>query len=465
MGKQLIAHPFPRQFEAYQYLHDLVTMFLLYGGGAEGGKSWLGCEWLLFNCYGYPGSRWFIGRKQLKRLMSTTYITWLKVCSFYNIPQSDWHLNGQYNYIEFIAGRAKGSRIDLLDLAYQPTDPLFERLGSLEVTGGWIEEAGEIEFMCFDVLKSRVGRWKNEEFGLMAKILLTCNPTKNWLYRIFYKPWKDGVLAGVYAFVRSLYKDNPHTRESAEKRLNQITDRILRARLKEGFWEYTESDMDLMSYDTIVDLFTNVVESSEEKFITADIARFGSDKIVIGLWNGYFLSKIVEKQKQDTSRTARDIRDIAVDNGVPYSHIIVDEEGVGGGVVDQLPGCVGFVAGSAALPNVVTKKKENYKNLRAQVSFMFAEKANNHGIAISPNLSEKQKEMIVEDLQQLRRVDTAADAPLQIISKDEMKASIMRSPDYGDMIVMRMALTLKKKPRYSQYEGAGGVQGFIPGVG
>lgn len=43
-------------------------------------------------------------------------------------------LTGKDNFIEL----GNGSRIDLLDLQYQPRDPLYERFGSLEYTGGWI---------------------------------------------------------------------------------------------------------------------------------------------------------------------------------------------------------------------------------------------------------------------------------------------------------------------------------------
>ena len=59
--------------------------------------------------------------------MKSSYITWTKVCAYHKIPRDDWKLNGQYNYIEFL----NGSRIDLLDLAYKPTDEMYERLGSL----------------------------------------------------------------------------------------------------------------------------------------------------------------------------------------------------------------------------------------------------------------------------------------------------------------------------------------------
>ncbi len=444
--------PTIKQHYAYQKLWDRITRFILFGGGAEGGKSWLGNEWLITNCYRYPGSKWFIGRKELKDIMATTYITFQKVCAFHHIPQSDWHLNGEYNYIQF----RNSSRIDLLDLKPKPTDPEFQSLGSLEFTGGWVEEAGEVEFKAFDVLKARVGRWKNDDFGLTPpKILLTCNPFQNWLYRLFYKPFKKGELADGYAFIQSLYNDNPYTAKGAEERLNQITDPVTRARLKEGLWEYDSSEGALMNYDAIVDLFTNTVELSPEKYLTEDVARFGRDRIVTGLWQGLNLTEIVEKGKQGLDITTQETRDLLIQRAIPYSHAIIDDDGVGGGVTDNIKGIKGFIGNASPIKRkeqVRTKDgleeveiKENYLNLRSQCYFMLAEKVNTHQVAISAKISEEQKELIIQDLQQVRRKEKTADAPLQIVSKEEMKALLGRSPDFGDMIMMRMFAELNSK--------------------
>ena len=468
-----IIKPEPKQFEAYQLLFDKFTQFVLFGGGSGGGKTWLGAEWLMQNCYRYPGSHWFIGRNELTRLMGSSYQTWLKVCEFHKIPQADWRLNGQYHFIEFRNTDSKefddkGSRIDLIDLAYKPTDPMYQRFGSLEYTGGWIEEGGEVNFAAFDMLKSRVGRWMNDDYNLFPpKILITCNPEQNWLYRIFYKPFQKGSLPGGYSFVQSLYGDNSYTRDQYEKQLSSITDPVLRMRLKMGLWEYAEGDNTLISYDAITDLFTNSVTEASNKFMTADIARLGSDLIVYGLWRGLNLYRVVVKQKQGIDQTIGDIAELARLEGVPYSQIVADEDGVGGGVIDGLRGIKGFVGNSQPLKRKDGRNnpKENYRNLRSQCAYITAEKINNHEVAITDkDLEEKYKEMIVEDLQQIKRKDPEKEGPLAIVPKEEIKDALGRSPDMGDMILMRMFFELDRPKVFPLSYDVGGVKPYLPGI-
>lgn len=410
----------------------------MFGGGAGGGKSWLGCEWLLTNCYFYPGSKWFIGREELKRLMQSTYVTWTKVCAFHKIPTEDWSLNGQYNYIQFI----NGSRIDLLDVKYLPTDSLYERFGSLEYTGGWIEEASEVEFKAFDVLKTRVGRHMNDALNLIGKILITCNPKKNWLYQVIYKPWKNGTLPKEYAFIQSLYGDNQYTAEKYGKDLEQISDLSTKQRLKFGNWEYDDDPATLINFDAIIDLFTNVVDVGD-KFITADLARYGSDKIVIYLWNGLKVEQIIVKQKQGTDQTQTDIKTLATEHKVPFSRIIVDDDGVGGGVVDNMRGIKGFVNNSSALDNPVTHAQENYQNLKTQCYYLLADYINNHKISIVTQ-DEKFKADLVEELEQVKSKDADKDQKKRLMPKEEIKELLGRSPDYADALMFRMYFELRK---------------------
>ena len=95
--------------------------------------------------------------------------------------------NAQDSHIRF----ANGSEILLLDLAYLPSDPLYTRFGSLELTGAFVDEAAEVEEQCITILSTRIGRQYNEKYNLKPKLLLTFNPDKGFVYRNFYKPYKE----------------------------------------------------------------------------------------------------------------------------------------------------------------------------------------------------------------------------------------------------------------------------------
>ena len=247
-----------------------------------------------------------MAREELSRLMKSSFITFEKVCRFHKIPKEDWKLNGQYNYIEF----KNGSRIDLLDLAHQPRDPLWERFGSLEYTGGWIEEAGEVSFGAFDILKTRIGRHLNREMDIPSKIFITTNPKKNWLYKLVYKPFREKTLPVEYAFIKSLYMDNTYTAEAYGKELAQIKDKATKQRLMYGNWEYDDDPNTLIEYDAIIDLFTNSVPEGE-RYLTCDVARYGRDKTVIMLWDGWRVYKIIVIERSGLDKVEDKIRDLA----------------------------------------------------------------------------------------------------------------------------------------------------------
>ena len=451
--------PLPKQHLAWQKLIDNITKYVLFGGGAGGGKSWLGCEWLLVMCYQYPKSKWFIGRKELKRLMASSYETFKKVCSFHNIPETDWKLNGQYNYIEF----TNGSKIDLLDVNFEPKDPMFERFGSLEYTGGWLEEAGEIDFKAFDVLKTRVGRHLNKEYNIHPKLLITANPKKNWLKRLFYIPFLEGTLKNTYAFIRSLYSDNLYTSDIYGEQLNEISDKATKDRLKDGNWDYDDDKSCLIKSDNAKDIFTNTVEEGE-KYATIDIARFGKDTTKLYLWNGFTNYKRITWNHQDTEITSLKVKEILAEEQIPYSHVIADEVGVGGGVIDKLRGINGFISNSSPLENPNARQitvirngkevditpRENFATLKDQCGYLLADKVNSHGMKLNVE-SETEKERILEEISELKDLNPDEDGKKRLVPKDIIKENIGRSPDDLDNLIMRMWFELEKKRDNSNF--------------
>ena len=437
---EITLKPTLKQHEAWQALrtHDIVFL----GGGAGGGKSWWLCETRLINCYLYPGYKSFIGREELKRLMLSTYITWTKVCKYHGIPQDDWKLNGQYNYIEF----KNGSRIDLLDLKYLPSDPLYERFGSLEYSDGAIEEAGEVHFGAYDVLKSRIGRHMNEV--IKPTLAITGNPKKNWTYKEFYKPFKDGSLPDNIKFIQSLYSDNKYTADSYKKQLSSIRDKATKERLMLGNWEYDDDPNWLIeSYDKLIDIFENNTKTHGRMYMSCDVARFGSDKAVIGVWNGYDIIELKTFDLSATTEIVEQIKKFQSLHTIPNSSIVIDGDGVGGGVVDMIRNSVEFH--NNARPTKIRSAHEEYDNLKSQCAFDLSDKINDGLITISATISEQTRNNITEELEHLKRRLTGN--KLGLISKDQIKDNIGRSPDFMDMMLMRMIFEVKPVHKTRSY--------------
>lgn len=431
-------NPTDKQKEAYRALLDPNVDTVFFGGSAGGGKSWIICESRLLRAYTYPGYRSFIAREELKRLMQSTYVTWTKVCQYYKIPQDDWKLNGQYNYIEF----KNGSRIDLLDIKLVPSDPLFERFGSLEYTDGAIEEAGETAYLAYDVLKSRIGRHKNKEFGLHPTMLISGNPKKNWTFTEFYKPWKNGTLPANARFIQALYTDNKHTAEEYGKQLSQIHDRVMKERLMYGNWDYADDDNALMSFDNIQDMFTNTIEETDTKYLTVDVARYGSDSTVFNYWKGLHSYKTERFTKLGVDQVSEKLKIALRDEKIPYSHCGVDDDGIGGGVTDMVKGVRPFTANKTPFMNRYTGKPDNFRNLKTQCAYLLAELVNAHKVKVT--CDDATKELLSEELAQIKRKDSDKEGKLEIEPKDKQKEMLGRSPDVADTLVMRMMFELER---------------------
>lgn len=425
-----------KQLEAYSKLKDDTTRSVCYGGAAGGGKSWLGCEWLMVCADSIPGFRGFIGRDELKKIKQSTYITWHKVAKHHNYYR--WHYNGQDNKVIF----DNGSEIDFLDLRLKPSDPMFERFGSLEYTAGWIEEAGEVDFGAYEVLMTRVGRHLNKEQGLFPKMLITCNPKKNWLYNDYYKPHSTGKLPEDKAFIQAFVDDNPYLSDDYVQNLKNTKDKVKRERLLLGDWEYDDDPSSLIDYDSITDYFSNEhVKGDGLLYITADIARFGDDSTIIRVWDGMRVLERIQLDDYPITGSAMRIKQTANSYGIPMSKVLVDEDGIGGGVKDMLK-CKGFIANSS--PVKVKGRQENYGNLKSQCAFRMAARICNKEVYEEID-DETARARITEELEQVRAKNVDKDGKQYIEPKDAVKKRIGRSPDDWDSIMMREYFELQRK--------------------
>lgn len=453
-------NPSPKQYEAYQYLTDKETTEVGYGGAAYGGKSYLGCFWITANCLAYPDTGWLLGRKDLINLRRTTLLTLFKLWEELGVKREEYNYNQQQNIITF----ENKSQIFLFDLAQQPSDPLFTRLGGLELTGGFVDESNEVPEQAIQIVLTRLGRRRNQEYGLAPKLLEGFNPDKGHVYSRYYKPWRDRQLPTYRKFIKALPTDNPTV---TEQYLNQLrnSDKVTRERLLLGNFEYDDDPTALMTYDAIIDVFTNTVVENGEKYLTADIARFGQDRTVVILWKGLEAYAIYTYEKQGLDVTASKIKEFSANERIPFSHIIVDEDGVGGGVVDALRGIKGFTANAKAFENPITHQEDNFANLKAQCTYKLADYVNDHKIAVRAD--GEVRTLLIEELEQIKTKDIDKDRKLQIRSKEEIKELLRRSPDYADALMMRMWFEFKPTGQVAhqfrpQGMNVGQSQGVIP---
>lgn len=426
----------PKQSTAFQYLMDNTTTELLFGGGAGGGKSYLGCAWIIHSCLRFKGIRCLIGRSKLDSLKKTTLNTFFEICTEWKII-SGKHFN--YNASSNIITFYNGSEVMLKDLFHYPSDPNYDSLGSLEITFAFIDECNQITHKAKTILSSRL-RYKLDKYNLIPKLLMTCNPAKNWVYNEFYQPNKNNELIEHRKFIQSLVSDNKNISIHYAEQLSKL-DEISKQRLLFGNWEYDDSEDKLINYDAILNCFDNYNAEQGEKYITADIARFGKDKTVIILWNGMKAEKFKVLNKNSIVEASNEIKELQRTAGVNLGNIIVDDDGVGGGVRDILR-CKPFVNNGKVINN------ENYQNLKTQCYYKLAEVINKGQIGIEAT-NPKMKETIIQELEQIRRDKIDRDSKLAIIPKEKVKTILGRSPDFSDAIMMRMWYELK--PNVGKY--------------
>lgn len=418
----------PKQIKAAEYWLDQITEEILYGGAKGGAKSYLGCSLIFGDALTYPGTHYFIARHSLTDLIKFTTPSIYEVFEHWGIDYTQYmRFNGKENYFHLF----NESRVYFLDCKHLPSDPDYHRFGSMQFTRGWLEEVGEIPSLAIVNLSASVGRWKNNDYDLKRKLLLTCNPNKGYAYKEFFIPHEEKELPDYRRFVKSLPSDNKYLSKEYLEALNRLP-KNERARLLFGDWRYDDDPTKLCEYDKILDLWTNDHVQKGKKYITADIARFGKDTTDIWAWDGLIAVEKTKLKKSSIPESVEAIRKMKLKHHVPMSNISVDEQGVGGGVVDLLPGCFGFVANAKP---IVTDKRENYANLKAQCSFILSEYVNDGKMWIR---FEDDKDEIIEELEQLKKSKELLEGKLDVIKKEEVKKLIGRSPDHQDNLLQRI---------------------------
>lgn len=443
-----------KQIELFKYLSDDKTDEILFGGAAGGAKSWGGCEWYLWRSLAYPGTKRFIGRHHLSEIRESTIPTMMKVFEKHEIPSTCWKYNEQSVKITF----ANGSIIKGIEMMHKPGDPDFDSFGSTEFTEGWIEEGGGIAYKAKEVAATRIGRHYNDKYGIRGKLLITGNPSKNWMYSQFYKPDRDGTLEKGRVFLRSLVSDNPFREAGYEERLSKL-EGASRARLYLGDWDFVDDPLALISPEAIQDLFTNdfVKPDTTEKCLVIDVAMHGGDMLRAGVFYGDVMVEHRAMAKSGGAQVLALAKRLQAEHGIQASRIIYDADGVGaflGGDGGFIPGAIPF-HGNAA-PFIVGKNEASrdadrqqkqvseYGNLKAQCGYLLAYDINEGKMWAKCVTSPEDRETLSEELAWIKAAKVDSDQKLKLMSKELIVQGLGRSPDFSDLFLMKKYFDLQK---------------------
>lgn len=238
--------------------------------------------------------------------------------------------------------------------------------------------------------------------------------------------------------------------------------------LLRGNWKVRQDGTALFEYTRINDLFTNFVEASKKRYITVDYARFGQDFTVILTWTGWQVERIEVMTKSSTVDAFNAIEKERARTKIPMSNVLVDEDGVGGGVCDLSGGQYkSFRGGMPASPNPLNPRgddtRENYKDTKTQCYYRLAQKVNAAEVAVRldnivvdgvetdtvviKGQPVPVRKLIAEDLRAVKKKDMDKDGKRQINDKPEQKNILGgRSPDFGDAMMERVMFDLEPPP-------------------
>lgn len=238
-------------------------------------------------------------------------------------------------------------------------------------------------------------------------------------------------------------------------------DEDTRKQLLEGNWKMSTSPMDVYDYAAFSGCFENVKEVDRKgKYITADIAMKGSNKLVVGYWEGRELMDIEVMDKSDGKQVIDLIASVAKYYSVENRYICYDSDGVGSYVDGFIRGAIPFNGGASVIEvkdNASNKLiKENYQNLKTQCFYRSGDRVNRGEMKINERCANKMydstmtiKQRFMYERKAIKRDKADMDGKLRIIGKDEMKVKLNGdSPDLMDMFMMREIFDLKQLKQF-----------------
>ena len=423
-----------RQWQAWQALERPDIRRLLYGGAKGGGKSFFLCVWMwnyaqtIIDRFGLeptnnPPHIGWVGRKQAIDLTGTTLQTWRQL-----IPEQLYQLRG---------GSDRDTRHILIrdrvaiDYGGLDRQESVNKFNSAEYGFFCIDQAEEVTKDEVSVLRGSL-RLKLQGEALPYKEVYTANPRSCWLKDDFIV---DKLAGGL--FVPALPADNPNLPDDYDQTLIEAfghRPELLRA-YRDGDWSGVEDERQVIleswckRAETMAGLFKGVI-------ICCDVARFGDDKTEIMVLSG---TEIIDSETHGAGRTTQTSNRLAELSRQHHDcPVVVDEIGVGAGVVDEL-----YQMGRKVIPFNGAEKADDPKkfyNRRAEAWWECATHFSRSEIGCK-NLSPDLRKDLTAPRYDFRK------GKILLESKDNIKERLGRSPDKGDCYVMGIWGLKRMAPR------------------
>lgn len=445
-----------KQKQFLELMEDKSLTEFLIGGGGGGSKTVCMCMGVVLSAREYPRARFFVGRKTLKSLKQSTINSLLtKVHPLLGVGDSDFAFHAQDMTLDY----ANGSKIIFGELEHQPSDPDYARLGSLEIDMAFVDEAGEITLEAKNAIKSRVGRGvMAQKYGIPGKLILSCNPSGNFLRGEYYDPyiklggggfqkWQIGEVTlnegtseekripAYRGFLRMSAYDNPFLPQSYIDNLKTLPDRE-RKRLLDGNWDYLDED-DMLFKSGLLDKAMAYELPNNEKsilMIGCDIADKGKDRSVFTLIkDGVAITQKVSSVQTNWEQVneqplgmllADELIEFAQRNGLTSKdarHIAIETNGVGASIRDIMK-----MRGWQITEYVATHKSrsENYYQLMLDMD--------------SGSLKIYHELYGLDDLKRELSAHTfeMINQEPSVCKKEKIKQAIGRSPDLADSLMI-----------------------------
>jgi len=469
------AMQFPKQIEVWNAGKDERITRMLVGGAALGAKTFTMSTFFVMECLSVKNLRCFIGRNSISDIVDSVLETIREVCRVYGISESEIKFNPIKHFLFF---PSTGARIDFVELKYYPSDPEYSQSGSKNYSYGWIEEAQDVHFKAYDSWCVRLGRQGKvyEKIGrIINKMFVTMNPMKNWAYHAFYNPSKAGTLPIDHAFIQMLAKDNPTIMPHQLETLDNISDPIKRARLRDGIWEYDDLNNAIFKYNDISRMFNDEpAESFNENFITCDPARKGKDEAIIMVWEGFRVIEIHIAKKCKTTDIEDRIKELQTKYSVLGRNVVIDSNGVGGGVNDHIEDSFEFISHSKPIVDfrimerASTENPSPFDSLRDQVFWVASDLVNKNIPVFSRGLRiekfgeftdyysrEDIKKEFRKEIEQICKETNDSDKKIKLTTKHEISKIIGRSTNFTDCWSMRFITDSDTYTRKNRFYAVG----------